>query len=75
MKPLTAEFLISFNGDTTVLCRHHARTFEYVMAALNLDIEVYKILEDETAVENEEPVACQACLLSASPAQHNLLPH
>jgi hypothetical protein len=57
MKPLNAQYLISLDGDNTVLCRHHTRAFEYVMTALNRDHQVYLI--DPT----EEPALCQACYL------------
>lgn len=57
MKPLNAVYLVSLDGNNTVLCHQHTRSFEYVMTALNMDYQVYLI--DPT----EEPALCQACYL------------
>lgn len=54
------------DGGATVLCERHTEAFEHINTAMNRVYEVY-------AMEDEDPISCQACHLAgvhANQTQH-----
>ena len=53
-----AEYLIMMDGGATVLCERHKEAFVHINTAMEKAHEVY-------AMDDEDPISCQACHLAA----------